>query len=229
MLSTYIYICGTLYFFSMNGIRQAIAISLFYYSLKYIDEKNLKKYLMLNVLGVINHESAILFIPLYFILGKKIKFKVKIAIIVIIAIMANFLMPFINNLLLNTKYAMYLTNGAYRTMETLNISTLVNILLWIIYCIFKCDDNQSTIYSNIHFCGIIVTLFLLRIPLAMRIFMSFRYIEFLSVPNLIDKNVKYTNTKMLVGFLVMIVYFIYFIYGVFIKNGNIVLPYKTFF
>lgn len=229
MLSTYIYICGTLYFFSMNGIRQTIAISLFCYSLKYIDEKNFKKYLLLNVLGVINHQSAILFIPLYFVLGKNIKFKVKMIIIVIVAFMANILMPFINELLLSTKYAMYLTNGAYSALETLNVSTLVNILLWILYCMVKCNDNKNTIYSNIHFCGIIVTLFLLRIPLAMRIFMSFRYIEFLSVPNLIEKNVKNTNTKMFVGFLVMVVYFIYFIYGIFIKNGNTVLPYKTFF
>lgn len=41
-LSVFIYICGTLYFFTLNGVRQSMALSLFYYSLKYIEKKILK-------------------------------------------------------------------------------------------------------------------------------------------------------------------------------------------
>lgn len=228
MLSIYIYICGTLYFFSMNGIRQTIAIALFYYSLQYIENRKFKKYLFLNIIGILFHNSAIIFIPLYFVLNKKLKFKTKVAILLIVFLSINVLVPIINKILLNTKYAMYLTNGAYTSLSQLNVSTFINILIWSLYNISKTNDSKSTIYGNIHFCGIIVTLFLLKVPLAMRIFMPFRYIEFLSVPYLIETKLKNNKIKTLVEFSVMIVYLMYFIHGVYIENGNDVLPYQTF-
>ena len=90
-------------------------------------------------------------------------------------------------------------------------------------------DKKDIIYSKCHLVGIIVSIFVTKIPLAMRIFMSFRYIEFLSVPNLLEKiKMKQTYKKfILIG--IMISYFVYFIYGVYIKNGNTVLPYNTIF
>ena len=46
-LSFFIYVCGTLYFSSYNTTRQCLAMVIFYYSIKYIEEKNIKKYTIL--------------------------------------------------------------------------------------------------------------------------------------------------------------------------------------
>lgn len=232
MLSLFIYICGTLYFFSMNGVRQTIALSLFYYSLKYIKDRNFTKYVFINLIALTVHNSAIIFFPLYFILNKKFSKKFKIFSLLIVFLSIPTILPIITNFLLNTKYAMYITNDAYKPLDFINVSTILNILLYLAYELEikdKDKDKYDVIYSNLHFIGIIVSIFVTRIPLAMRIFIYFRFIEFLSVPNLIDKIKVKKSSKGVIRFVVVILYFFYFIHGVYIENGNNVLPYKTYF
>lgn len=57
---------------SLNIIRQYIAISIFFYSIRYIIEKNLLKYSVLIVLATSFHYSAIFLIFAYFLLNKNI-------------------------------------------------------------------------------------------------------------------------------------------------------------
>lgn len=73
------YVLAFIVFFIFSGIliefnlyRNSKAIILFLYSLKYFRSKNFTAYLLLNLIGITFHYSAILFIPLYFILNKKI-------------------------------------------------------------------------------------------------------------------------------------------------------------
>ena len=82
----------------------------------------------------------------------------------------------------------------------------------------KSDNNQAIIYSNIHFCGVIVSLLATSLPMMIRIFMSFRYLEFLSVPYLIEIQPK-RKYKQLIELAVILLYLVYFIYGVLIENG----------
>ena len=232
-LSIFIYICGTLFFFSLNGVRQAIAMSLFYYSLKYIEEKNLKKYFITNLVGFLFHNSAIIFFPLYFILNKRFKTTIKIAIIGIMIFISPLLLNYISRILLSTKYAMYITNGAYSPLEFINVSTVINILLFALYELYyrkqEKNDSRYNIYSNIHFIGILVSVFMTKISLVIRIFMYFRYIEFLSVPYLLSKIKMNKKLYYIVVIVVLITYFVYFIHGVYIENGNTVLPYHSIF
>ena len=142
------------------------------------------------------------------------------------------IVPFLTSILLQTHYAMYLTNGAYSSQDSLNFSMYLNILIFVLYEIViwmkKSDNNQAIIYSNIHFCGVIVSLLATSLPMMIRIFMSFRYLEFLSVPYLIEIQPK-RNYKQLIELAVILLYLVYFIYGVLIENGNTVLPYRTIF
>ena len=229
-ISFWIYICGTFYFFSMNGVRQSVAIMMFYYSFRYIKEQNLKKYLILNGIGCLFHSSAILFIPLYFVLNRRFKFKLKMIIVAVTILATKIIVPFIASILLQTLYAMYLTNGAYNSQDSLNFSMYLNIAIFVLYelVLRKKDDEQAVIYSNVHFCGLIVSLLATSLPLMIRIFMAFRYVEFLSVPYLIKIQTK-PKYKQLITAFVIVLYFVYFVHGVLIKNGNTVLPYKTIF
>lgn len=229
-LSFLIYICGTFYFFSLNGIRQAIAIAIFYYSLKYLKEKNLKKYLLLNLIGFLFHNTAILFVLLYFVLDKMVKRKYKFILLIVIYFTMPFLLKYIYQILINTKYGMYITNGAYTTLATFNISSIINLLLFLAYETFlKEKEKEDVIYSNCHFMGVIVSMFLTTIPLAIRLFIAFRYIEFLSVTNLICKIKINKKMKSVITLGVIILYIVYFIHGVYMENGNDVLPYQTVF
>lgn len=60
-------------YIEVNLLRNAKSIILFICSLKYITEKKIIPYMLLNILGCFFHASAILFIPLYFFLGRKQK------------------------------------------------------------------------------------------------------------------------------------------------------------
>jgi len=59
------------YFLEFNLLRNIKSILLFLVSLKYLQEKRLVPYVLINVLGFFFHSSAIVFFPLYFILNKQ--------------------------------------------------------------------------------------------------------------------------------------------------------------
>lgn len=58
---------GLFFFFypSLEALRQSIAIAMFYYSLKYIDD-NPKLYFSINIIGVMFHRTAIMVLFFYF-------------------------------------------------------------------------------------------------------------------------------------------------------------------
>ncbi|MGZ1318567.1 EpsG family protein, partial [Lactobacillus delbrueckii subsp. bulgaricus] len=51
----------------------------------------------------------------------------------------------------------------------------------------KNKDTEDSIYTNVHFVGVLCSILLLGIPGGDRIFAGFRFIELLSVPNLLYK------------------------------------------
>ena len=67
-----------------------------------------------------------------------------------------------------------------------------------------------------------MSIFLPILPLVNRFFVSFKYIEVLSVPNLMEK-IKYDR------FAKIIVYSLYFYNSLFNGNSNSVLPYISIF
>lgn len=80
--SRYIVLC-LFFFFIFQGFniernlfRNSKAIMLFILSIDQIERKNFICYLGLNLLGFLFHATALLFIPLYFILGKKYSKKI---------------------------------------------------------------------------------------------------------------------------------------------------------
>ena len=65
---------GGWFFSSLNGIRQIIAVSIFVYAFKYIQEKKLLKYLVYLLFASLFHKSVLLMIPIYFFI-EKLNFK----------------------------------------------------------------------------------------------------------------------------------------------------------
>lgn len=59
--------CDGYFFWSMNGVRQFVAIAIFSYSIKYILTKEFKHFALCLALASLFHYSAILLIPLYFL------------------------------------------------------------------------------------------------------------------------------------------------------------------
>ncbi len=70
-LSVYVYITGGLYLVSMNGIRQCLAAAIIFTSTKFLFEGKFGKYLLVILLASTFHLSALILIPIYFLVRYK--------------------------------------------------------------------------------------------------------------------------------------------------------------
>ncbi len=64
-LSLTIYVCLTLFTFNMNGMRQAIAMSICLFAYEQAKQRNLIKFVLLVVLAMLFHKTAMCFLPVY--------------------------------------------------------------------------------------------------------------------------------------------------------------------
>lgn len=239
-LSIFMYFFGTLYFFSMTAIRQSISIGLFFISLKYIEEKNPKKYMLINLIGCLFHTTSIIFIPLYFLFNIKLTNKILIISVGLMVIVVPIIMPYIQKILMLTKYAKYYTvDSTEIAVGKLNLSAILNIILYGFFVIFankkRLEDTRMNIYCNITLCGIMVSFLGIYLPAGYRLFSAFKYTEILSVPYFLkitnyskNKN-SFSTTNLVLRCLLISMYMFYFGYSILYKNYNDCLPYKFIF
>lgn len=70
-LSTYVYITGGLYLISMNGMRQCLAAAIVFAATKFLIEGSLIRYILVVLFASTFHESALVLIPIYFLVRFK--------------------------------------------------------------------------------------------------------------------------------------------------------------
>ncbi|MEH7380035.1 EpsG family protein [Bacillus sp. JJ1533] len=70
-LSIYVYITGGLFLVTMNGIRQCLAAAIIFSATKFLIEGNKVKYILLVVFASLFHQSALILIPVYFLVRYK--------------------------------------------------------------------------------------------------------------------------------------------------------------
>ena len=75
-LSVFLFITMYFYYNSFNQIRQYIAIAIMFYAIKYIFEKDFKKYAICAAIAFTFHQSSIIMIPFYFILQMDLSDKI---------------------------------------------------------------------------------------------------------------------------------------------------------
>jgi len=109
-ISLYVYITGGLFLVSMNGIRQVLAAAISFTSIKFLMEGSWKKYIVVILVASLFHQSALILIPMYFIVRFKAWSKVTIALIllsIVIVIGFNQFSTLIFSALQDTQYANY--------------------------------------------------------------------------------------------------------------------------
>ncbi|PKG75763.1 hypothetical protein CXF86_05410 [Shewanella sp. GutCb] len=76
------------YTFHFNGARQAIAIALFMFSLRFIINRNFILFILVVLLGFFFHKSMLVCLPFYFLYGKKLDYKQVLLIVVLSVLVA---------------------------------------------------------------------------------------------------------------------------------------------
>lgn len=70
-ISIYVYITGGLFLVSMNGIRQVLAAAIIFMGTKFIINGNWVAYFTIVILGSTFHQSALILLPIYFLVRYK--------------------------------------------------------------------------------------------------------------------------------------------------------------
>ena len=193
----------TLYMQSFNIVRQFFAIGLFYYALKYVGV-SLWKYLILCILATLMHMSAIVLIPLYWILQYNIKGKTLFVVIPVSMLIFSFLLNYISTL--GFKYSELAITGDSRSFS--GIILFFNILFLLFILQKEIFYGMKTIYRNL-FIFYIVTVDFSFINYNFYRFSYFFYpVVVLIIPYTFQKLFK---TKMLnVGLIILLLIMHYF-------------------
>lgn len=142
---------------SFNGVRQFIAVAIFFNSYKYIYNRNFKKYILLVVFASLFHKSALFLIPLYFVWSDKgNKPRIYYFLLVLFIFMTPLLPPVISKL--------FLKFGIYNHYFELNKAGTYGFLLYIlpilvVFLVLKHFHLKNGLLS------FLLRLYLLQIPL----------------------------------------------------------------
>lgn len=139
----------------IDQIRSCLAIAIFLYSTRFIIERKLLKYIFCCLLAYFSHKSAIILLPMYWILN--IKYTKKTFYLLVLFMMA---IPFINtnhviflidkiiSILNLAKYSMYFEWEINLTFIG-KIATILYILIFVVfYRIFNKEDKKEHFVIN---------------------------------------------------------------------------------
>ncbi|ANE46256.1 capsular biosynthesis protein [Paenibacillus swuensis] len=70
-ISIFVYITGGMFLTSMNGIRQFMAAAILFAATKFLLEGSFKKYMFVVLLAATVHKTALILIPIYFMVRRK--------------------------------------------------------------------------------------------------------------------------------------------------------------
>lgn len=230
-LSYLIFFFGGTFAASLNMTRQMIAASIFFYSIKYITSKKIKKYLFLIILSSFFHKSSLLLIPFYYI------FKIKQKLLYILLCLSFFseiiifkYFYYIIKIFL-PKYAKYFTNHisrqiiSYERVILFFIPIIIVIVLNEIYLGKQKQDLK--VYYNLILISQIFRVLAVILPSVLRLNYYFTIFEILFFPNFIfalkKQKVEYSN--ILLFFIVIFYLFLY--YYLLKTNGHDILPYRS--
>jgi len=192
-ISIFLYFCLVFFVLDMSGIRQAVSLNIFFFSIRYIKDKNIKKYLIYILIAISFHWTAILFIPFYFFLNKRfstIKCFIFTSICLLIAIFKinwisffiNFIIKYFTKGLFISKIIIYSTNNIFAVSKRFGFGGIAICLIFIFICIFRKKMEKRFPFFNIFF-----NLFLFYIFIFFGLFMfaeissRLRFYTFLSI------------------------------------------------
>lgn len=214
------------YFCFMNGVRQMLATSILLFSIKYIKQRNAKKFFFYLLGASLIHLSAIIFIPVYFIYTMNWSNKKMMFFIIFSYALSDVISKIMMWIISFTKYNWYL-DSTYKAERNGIILVLINLILFIFAILFN-KNKKNDIYIKLQCLSVIVMSFIGKIPVANRIQWIFGLSSIILLPNVI-KCQKDKETRVIVTLLVVILYALYFWYTIGVKNSNNVLPYRTIF
>lgn len=216
-LEVFIYIASGYYLVTMNGIRQAFAAAILVCATKYMIDREFWKYFLVIILASFFHQSALIMIPVYFIVNME-PWKKNTFIIIGIA-MIGFLffftfLPILFKFLEHTQYAHYFEIIKEGTEQGANPLRLLVAIVPLVLSYIKRESlkqwDGNKVFVNISIINFIFMLFSLHTWIFARFAMYFNLYNCVLLPNIIKRWENRKEKNLLYAFLILC-YFIFFL------------------
>ena len=167
ILSVFVYITLAIYLIFFNASRQGVAVAIASISIIYLFKRSMIKYFLCIVIASLFHNTAIILLPFYFVLTRKITLQSTFTYIVLGFICFTFLSLFLSFFSsdIEARYAVYEDRGAtggyllaifficlsiylFVIRKNISIKNLKAFDIYLNYCLFT-----SIIYSVVIFTG----------------------------------------------------------------------------
>lgn len=220
------------YFTALNQIRQMLAMSIFIYSLKYIEKRNWKGYFFWNLLGATIHTSSVMYLPVYFLYGRHATVKRSAWILILSCASYPFINAAFKVLVSLTKYAWYMEDSTYSQNNFYLLGFLVTLFYTVMH-IFALSrhpegDLKLEFWTNMMVLSTVLLLFSTAMTQVLRVSEGLSVVQVLSLPYLLkkeeDDHVWFWMWLMIVGG-----YTVKLLYDVYINQWYGVIPYQTIF
>ncbi len=240
-----VYICiPVLYLSSLSTVRYALAMSMIFWGLSFLENKKPFKYIIILTLSFLVHQSsliAILFIPLYYVKINRIN---NVILYIVFFFFSNIiigLIPLLGNLSFMEKYTRYVNLGFGQAFNILPIIfNAINVINLVFYNIIVnngvVDKNEKIRISRyitiFNVSCIIMQMFSYHAVLSTRLSRYFLMIIILLVPYYIKNNrLKFLIKTSIISFLLLF-YFMQFTLsnynGGSLQRKNVFIPYKIY-
>lgn len=216
------------YFLTLNIVRQGIAMVIFLFSIKYIRQRNFKKYFLSILFACCFHLMSIVYLPIYFIcqLDYKKRKNVICILIWIILLFAGY-----SFMMLKTKYVYYI-GSKYDDKQLLIHEVLLGFCVaffaFLEYKNNNVDKEYYKIYFILNLIYFIVALMSPLLPVADRLCWLFYIANILFIP-MILKNAKKKSDSAIIFLILFLLMGMTLFAQTIMGDSYSVIPYKTIF
>lgn len=222
----------TFYFSSLNGVRQAISIAMFFYAIKFIKQKKFVKYLIIILLASTIHLSALIFLPAYFFNRIRIRPLVGIILLLIETACLTLTRTVIFFMAEKTKYAYYLeTHYVTGKFDYSNFLISIAILIFLYLFYHNAKENPDYIFFlNCQLSTCFLFILTYQIDIMKRFAVSYYYLAVISLPMMTSSEyIKDKRTRYFLDVLIVSLFFAFMFVSISVKGFGEVLPYRTIF
>lgn len=153
LISVITFITLGTYAFLFNGLRQALAMSVITYSIKYLLQERFIPYLIICIIATTFHISALIMVPFYFLINLKINSSYKIVTVFIGGlILSSQIIQYMAQS--NERYEDYTQGGKFGGLYTLGFYLILALFIFFTNKFSKINDKTFQKLSELYYLGV---------------------------------------------------------------------------
>ena len=219
------------YFTALNQIRQMLSMAIFVYGLRYLYERRWKSYFLWCLCAVSIHTSALMYLPLYFLYGRRFTWKSCLGLMCLSIAVAPVLGVLIQALLSVSRYGWYL-NSAFQQNDFYLMGFLATVFVTMvhIYHLYRYPEPDITLeFWSVTMVAATALMFMSwMLPQVLRAAEGLSVVQIFSLPALLKKE-KDGRMRLLICFFIVAGYSSKLFYDVYVNQWYDAVPYRTVF